>query len=105
MAIASLRFAIKAFEKHDFKLLMKKKDNITQNAKQLLNDIGLIDSWVLQRGQHSSIFILKGEKGVHKKLIKNNIKCVPRGKGVRISFHYYNTDKDLNHLLEILKKD
>ena len=105
LAIASLRFAIKALEKQDFKLLMKKKDSLTQNAKQLLNDTGLIDPWVLQRAKHSSIFILKGEKGVHKKLIKNNIKCVPRGKGVRISFHYYNTDKDLNRLLEVLKKD
>jgi selenocysteine lyase/cysteine desulfurase len=105
LAIASLRFAIKAFEKQDFRLLMKKKDSLTQNAKQILNDTDLIDPWVMQRTQHSSIFILKGEKGVHKKLIKNNIKCVPRGKGVRISFHYYNTDKDLNRLLEVLKKD
>ena len=105
LAIASLRFAIKAFEKQDFRLLMKKKDSLTQNAKQLLNDTGLIDPWVLQRAQHSSIFILKGEKGVHKKLIKNSIKCVPRGKGIRISFHYYNTDKDLNRLLEVLKKE
>ena len=104
LATASLRFAIKNFENQDFNLLMKKKDRLTQNAKQLLNDNGLIDPWVSKRAKHSSIFILKGEKGLHEKLIQNNIKCVPRGKGVRVSFHYYNTNKDLNRLVEVLNK-
>jgi selenocysteine lyase/cysteine desulfurase len=82
---------------------MKKKEDLTQHAKKLLDEYDLIDPWVLQRDQHSGIFIIKGEKDLHKKLTQNNIKCVPRGEGVRVSFHYYNTIKDLDHLLNVIK--
>mgnify|MGYP001209989961 FL=1 len=104
LAVASLRFAIDAFTKNDFSTLMKKKDKISQEAKQLLDANGFIDPWVSQRENHSSIFILKGKKDLYKRLIKNKIKCVPRGKGVRISFHYFNTNHDLSRLIEVLKK-
>ena len=82
---------------------MKKKEDLTQHAKKLLDEYDLIDPWVSQRDQHSGIFIIKGEKDLHKKLTQNNIKCVPRGEGVRVSFHYYNTNKDLDRLLDVIK--
>jgi selenocysteine lyase/cysteine desulfurase len=103
LATASLKFAIEAFEKNNFGLLMKKKEDITLHAKKLLDEYDLIDPWVSQRDQHSGIFIIKGEKDLHKKLTQNNIKCVPRGEGVRVSFHYYNTIKDLDRLLNVIK--
>ena len=104
LAVASLRFSIDAFGKNDFSALMEKKNKITQKAKQLLDADGFIDPWVLKRKIHSSIFILKGKKDLYKSLIKNKIRCVPRGNGVRISFHYFNTEKDLSRLIEVLKK-
>jgi len=103
LATASLKFAIEAFENNNFGLLMKKKEDLTQHARKLLNEYNLIDPWVSQRVQHSGIFIIKAEKDLHKKLIKNNIRCVPRGEGVRVSFHYYNTNKDLDRLLNVIK--
>lgn len=104
LATASLRFAIEAFESQNFNLLMQSKAMLAQKAKQLLYEHGWISPWVMERKQHGSIFILEGEESLYKKLIDHKIQCVPRGKGVRVSFHYYNSEQDIHRLIEVLKK-
>ena len=105
LATASLNFAIQNFEKYGFISLMQKKAILTEKVKNQLLDYDLIDSWVQNRKHHSSIFILKGKLGLYKCLRNHKIQCVQRGKGVRISFHYYNTETDLKQLIKVLKKD
>ena len=50
-----------------------------------------------------SIFILEGKENLYEELLNQNIQCVKRGKGVRVSFHYYNTEEDLDKLISALK--
>lgn len=38
------------------------------------------------------------------KLKANNIICSPRGGGIRVSFHYYNSIEDLERLMEVMKE-
>ena len=59
---------------------------------------------VLKRPNHSSIFNIKGGKLLFKFLQNKDIRCVIRGKGVRVSFHFYNTDEDLKKLISALKE-
>lgn len=102
LAVASLHFAVQSLKENDFKKLMLKKEQISEKAKHKLTEGKWISPWVVQRKQHSSIFILEGAAGLYEHLIQNNIQCVQRGNGVRISFHYYNTEEDLNRLMEVL---
>jgi cysteine desulfurase/selenocysteine lyase len=104
LAAASLRFAIESFRAQGFEKLLDQKIKLSEKVKTQLTDKLYIEPWVAERKQHSSIFILKGGASLYEKLQKNNIQCALRGTGVRISFHYYNTESDLNHLISILKK-
>lgn len=103
LAAASLHFAVSAFEEQGFEKLVLQKKKLTEKAKRALSENGFIPSWVSRRKQHSSIFILEGKENLYEDLLKQNIQCVKRGKGVRVSFHYYNTEEDLNKLLSALK--
>ena len=105
LATASLNFAIQSLEKQGFENLMDQKAVLTEKVKNSLSEINQIGSWVLKRKQHSSIFILEGNKDLFKNLKKSKIHCVLRGKGIRISFHYYNTEQDLFYLENVLKKN
>ena len=105
LATASLNFAIKSLEKQGFENLMNQKAVLTEKVKNSLSEINQIGSWVSKRKQHSSIFILEGNKDLFKNLKKSKIHCVLRGKGIRISFHYYNTEEDLLYLENVLKEN
>jgi len=104
LGISSLDFALKQLIHHDFKKLIKKKSVLSQNAKIQLSTLGFLPNWVSERSNHSSIFSIKGGELLFQFLQKKNIRCVIRGKGIRISFHFYNTDGDLNKLISALKE-
>ena len=104
LSVASLNFSIKNFQKNDFMKLIKYKEKLSRKAKKILAENCLIEEWVEKRKEHSSIFILEVNKSLYKTLIKNKIHCVQRGRGVRVSFHFYNTFKDLDKLIKVLKQ-
>ena len=104
MSVASLNFSIKNFQKNDFNKLIKHKEKLSEKAKKIFSENCSIGKWVKNRKKHSSIFILEGNRKIYKTLIKNKIYCVQRGKGVRVSFHFYNTDKDLDKLIRVIKQ-
>lgn len=76
---------------------------MSKRAKKELEKLNLLDKSVVGREIHSSIFNLRGEEGIAEKLKANNISFSPRGGGIRIGFHYYNDESDLNKLIEALK--
>lgn len=76
--------------------------NLAETAKESFLDLGLLPKYIAERETHSSIFNLKGDVALFKKLRQNNIACSMRGDGIRVSFHYYNNQKDLNKLIDIL---
>ena len=103
LAAVSLKFAVSAFEEQGFDKLILQKEKLTEKVKQALSEYEFIPSWVSHRKQHSSIFILEGKENLYEELLNQNIQCVKRGKGVRVSFHYYNTEEDLDKLISALK--
>lgn len=76
---------------------------LTKKAKQELSDLGLLETMVVNRKEHSSIFNIGGDAQLLQYLKSNNIICSLKDPGVRVSFHYYNTEEEIDLLVTALK--
>ncbi|MEZ4971400.1 MAG: aminotransferase class V-fold PLP-dependent enzyme [Flavobacteriaceae bacterium] len=86
-------------------------DNITEQIKKLslkakgeLEDLGLLEASVVKRKGHSSIFNIPGDKDMYAKLRDLDVVCAQRGNGIRLSFHFYNTENEIDKIVGILKR-
>ncbi|MGB3775685.1 MAG: aminotransferase class V-fold PLP-dependent enzyme, partial [Leeuwenhoekiella sp.] len=75
---------------------------LKNKAKEAFLERGLLSPDVSKRKIHSSIFNIKGDQKLFDKLRQQNIICSQRGEGIRVSFHYFNTEDDLKHLLKVI---
>jgi selenocysteine lyase/cysteine desulfurase len=80
----------------------KMSQSICEQARAALYDRGLIPKYLMDRKVQSTIMNLPLNKNLIGLLASNHVLCSNRGSGVRLSFHFYNTRKDLDHLLAIL---
>ena len=78
---------------------------LSQKVREALGSLSLLDTAILQRESHSTIFNIPDPGGRYAYLKQQGIVCSPRGGGVRLSFHCYNTENDLDRLLEVLKSE
>jgi len=77
---------------------------LSAKAKTAFATRGLLADKVVKRDQHSSIFNLSIDEHTYNHLQEAGIICVRRGTGVRVGFHFFNTDDDLNQILEVLDR-
>ena len=104
LGIESLNYSIDNLQKKNFKLLIKKKNETTAILKKSLKQLNLLDDFSSRRENHSSIFNIKLNHKEFKFLINNNIRCVKRGNGVRVSVHFYNSIEDIKNFIFLLKQ-
>lgn len=104
LAFGSLLQSVLFFEKAGFPLLEERIKKISAKAKSAFIERGLLDQKVAMRIDHSSIFNLNIDGNISKKFHSERIIFSERGTGVRVSFHFYNTENDLKHLLKIIDK-
>ncbi|MBP2832429.1 aminotransferase class V-fold PLP-dependent enzyme [Aquimarina sp. U1-2] len=71
-------------------------------TKNELNRLHLLDTTVLRRKTHSTIFNIKGDQKLFEYLMKHHIITSLRGPGVRISLHFFNTFEDVDRLISCL---
>jgi selenocysteine lyase/cysteine desulfurase len=76
-----------------------KISHIALKARQAFTDRDLLSVAVKNRNNHSSIFNLRLPPAKIKRLQDKNIIFTYRGTGARFSFHCYNSEKDLEILL------
>ncbi len=88
------------------------KDKIETTIKELGNyafkefsKLNLLDGAVVNRTSHSTIFNIKGGQKLFDALANNNIICSQRGGGIRFSFHFYNTVKNIKNVIDVIKKN
>ncbi len=76
-----------------------------QLAAQLVNEIGETGLLVgpASMKKRSSIVFLKDEKGLWTKMQEADIVASQRGGNIRISFHYYNTEADVQKLIDVVR--
>jgi selenocysteine lyase/cysteine desulfurase len=76
--------------------------HLSQLAKAAFTQRELLRPAVVKREEHSSIFNLGLPAAFYKHLEQEGIICSNRGSGIRVSFHFYNTEEELNRLLKII---
>ncbi|WP_042492280.1 aminotransferase class V-fold PLP-dependent enzyme [Aequorivita sublithincola] len=84
--------------------IYQKIASLSAKAKGHFTEMGLLKNDTLLREKHSSIFNLKGDRELFKKLQEYDIICSPRGGGIRVSFHYYNTEEEIDKLIGVLSR-
>ncbi len=76
---------------------------LSEKAKNGFTNLGLLDPDILERKEHSTIFNIKGDDSLHQLLTNEKVMCAQRGDGIRLSFHCYNTENDIDEVLGILR--
>lgn len=71
-------------------------------AKDAFIERGILEATSAKRDSFSTIFSITGNEVLFQKLKDEHIICSQRGNGIRVGFHLYNTEEDLNRLLNAL---
>ncbi|RMA57613.1 selenocysteine lyase/cysteine desulfurase [Ulvibacter antarcticus] len=99
----SLEQSILNMENIGMDVISERIASLSTLAKLRFAELDLLDETTLNREQHSNIFSLKGGDAIFQKLKENKIICSQRGKGIRVGFHFYNTEEDLEKLIKVFK--
>jgi selenocysteine lyase/cysteine desulfurase len=99
----SLDFSLGLLESLGMEEVDSYNRRLSQKVRETLGSLSLLDDAILHRESHSTIFNIPDPGGRYTYLEQQGIVCSPRGNGVRLSFHCYNTENDLDRLAEVLK--
>ncbi len=100
----SLKTALELLNDVGMELVQERISTLSHRAKQEFSEMGLLEDMVVKRNQHSSIFNIKGDAQLFEFLKSKDIICSQRGDGIRIAFHYFNTEEELEFLLKTLRE-
>ncbi len=99
----SLKYSLEFLQNIGMSKIEKQLKLLSEKAKEGFAELGLLEEAVLRRKGHSTIFNCKGDATLYQKLLENNVVCAQRGGGIRFSFHFYNTEKEVDSIVKILK--
>ncbi|RZM19079.1 MAG: aminotransferase class V-fold PLP-dependent enzyme, partial [Pedobacter sp.] len=102
LSFGTLYQSILWFEQLGKRMLQDRISDLSLKAKTAFEERNLLAPAISNRTIHSNIFNLLIRDEDYAKLERSNIKYTARGKGIRVSFHFYNTEQDLEHLLSVL---
>lgn len=100
----TLKQSILFLEELGLDFIEKRIQTIAQTAKKAFADRNLLSRDVMQRTEHSSIFNITADAALAQKIHAQQIVLSPRGAGLRVSFHFYNTEQELEQLLDVLDR-
>lgn len=95
--------AIDFLEEIGMESIEKKLKELTLYALERFKQLGWLDTQTLLRKEHSTIFNIKGDQKIFEKLKNKGILTSFRGKGIRVSFHFYNSKRDIDTLIEAIQ--
>lgn len=99
----SLEFALNFLDEIGLEHIQAHLQKLSNTAKTAFSELGLLEQSVLERKQHSTIFNIKGDEKLFKRLTGENVVASPRGGGIRLSFHFYNTEEEIDAIAKLLK--
>ncbi|WP_081211997.1 aminotransferase class V-fold PLP-dependent enzyme [Salegentibacter sediminis] len=100
----SLKVALDLIKNIGLKEIEAQLLKLQEKAKTAFEELDLLEESVIKRNIHSSIFNIKGDEKLYNALRAEHIITSRRGDGIRISFHYFNTEKEIDFLIKQLKK-
>ncbi len=101
----SLKYSLEFLEGIGMSKIESQLNRLSKKAKIEFTALGLLEESVVRRKRHSTIFNIKGNDVLYQKLLENDVVCALRGTGIRLSFHFYNTEKEIDKIVGILKKE
>lgn len=104
LVLGTLGQAVRFLEKWGIKKIADSNRRLASAAKAAFSDRHLLSADVVTRTQHSTIFNLDLSEICYQQLQEERIICVRRGSGVRVGFHFFNTDTDLAKLLQVIDR-
>lgn len=99
----SLQFSLNFLESIGLKHIEAQLDKLSHKAKMEFSSLGLLENKVTERNVHSTIFNVSGDIKCYDKLTRAGIVCAPRGNGIRFGFHFYNTENEIDQIVDLLK--
>ena len=99
----SLQFSLDFLDDIGMQHIESHLDKLSQKAKTEFMELGLLEEAVAKRQGHSTIFNIKGDERLFNKLGKEEVVCALRGNGIRLSFHFYNTQEEIDTIAKLLK--
>ena len=102
LGAASLVFALDYLKNHDFEKLVERNKLLSQKLREELIKIGCIPEYYKRKNQ-SSIVSIVAQESLLKLLENNGVRASYRGKYLRFSIHFYNSIKEIDKLISIMK--
>ncbi|WP_238719073.1 aminotransferase class V-fold PLP-dependent enzyme [Pelagihabitans pacificus] len=99
----SLKFSLEFLNGIGMKTIERRLEVLSKKAKTAFTELGLLEESVVGRSSHSTIFNIKGDDALFQKFVENDVVCSQRGGGIRLSFHFYNTEAEIDAIVRILK--
>ncbi|UJH92834.1 aminotransferase class V-fold PLP-dependent enzyme [Antarcticibacterium sp. 1MA-6-2] len=99
----SLKIALDLLQRVGMDVVESRVANLADLAKEEFIKLKLLEERVIKREKHSPIFNITGDDKLYNKLRGKDIICSQRGEGIRVSFHYFNNEEELECLLKALK--
>lgn len=104
LALGSMGVSLDFIMEIGMDLIGQKNTALSKKFLELSHGTDFLADWVSKRRSHSTIFNIRANQQIFEELKRNNVICAPRGGGVRLSFHFFNTESELEAIFEILKK-
>ncbi|MCI0922184.1 aminotransferase class V-fold PLP-dependent enzyme [Sphingobacterium rhinopitheci] len=79
-------------------------DDLVNYAYRIFGDRNWLLPLIADRKERSALINLQIDPAWYPYLLANGIKCFPRGTGIRIGIHLYNTIEDINRLVEVIER-
>ncbi|WP_420602717.1 aminotransferase class V-fold PLP-dependent enzyme [Flagellimonas sp.] len=99
----SLQFSLNFLDTIGPNHITAQLEKLSQKGKEEFGSLGLLEEKIMKRPNHSTIFNIKGDEKLFHKLTQENVVSVLRGNGIRLSFHFYNTENEIDAIADILK--
>jgi len=100
----SLDFSLKFLDAIGQDTIERQLGVLSHRAMEAFGGLGLLDPYVPKRKKHSTIFLVQGDQRLLNRLREESVVASPRGGGVRLSFHFYNTEEEVDQIAKVLKR-
>ena len=99
----SLEQSLRYLEELGMDWIGQKNRELSGYTKKRFSELGWLEPATAQRESHGTIFNVKGNRKTLAKLKASGVICSYRGGGIRVSPHFYNSEEDIEKLIEALK--
>ena len=103
LCFGSLLFSLNFLMDVGLSEITQQNTKLARLLKEELKALELLDNTIVNHEPLSTIFRLTS-KDKYEALQQENVVCAIRGGGIRMGFHFYNTEDEVKRIVEILKK-